>query len=355
MCDLPAHYSLAMDVSLPYAFDDLPGIGGVLKTFPEDFVVEELPAYEPAGEGDHAFLWIEKRNITTQQAVRRIAQVTGTAERDIGSAGLKDRVGVCRQFISIPADRAERVADVDDDSIRVLNVRRHRNKLRTGHLKGNAFSILVRDVCNDAIVRASAIQERVLQKGFPNYYGEQRFGDDCQTAQTGIDLLQGRLRTEDLPPRRRRFLLRFSLSAAQSLLFNAALKNRLSDDLLWTVLPGDVMQVTESGGIFVAEDVLREQERFEVRETVVTGPIFGPKMRQPQGDVAARERELLDEFAVDDDAFRRFSRLTRGTRRPYVVWPEDLSITPQEGGLQFRFKLPAGTYATTLLREFLRT
>lgn len=343
-----------MNLSVPYALSDVPGIGGLLKQSSHDFVVEEIPAYEPIGEGEHTFLWIEKRDMTTQQLVRHIANVTGTAQRDIGTAGLKDRAAVARQYISIPAGNAEHVDAIQNDSVRLLHARRHGNKLRTGHLKGNKFSILVRDVCHDALSHARVVESHVQKHGFPNYFGEQRFGANSETFQTGVKLLRGTLRSGDLPRSQRRFLLRFSISAVQSMLFNAALRDRINDDLWQTVLSGDVMQVVETGGLFVVEDRNVEQDRFDVRETVVTGPIFGLKMKQPAGEVAGREEAILDEFEFGIDDFGKFPRLSRGARRPYVVWPADLSVEPEDDGLRFCFALPRGCYATTLLREFMR-
>jgi tRNA pseudouridine13 synthase len=267
---------------------------------------------------------------------------------------LKDRLALCRQYLSIPAKFADRVAGVDDQSMRILHVRRHRNKLRTGHLKGNRFSVLVRGVRAEALDRAHAIQQHIAQHGFPNYFGEQRFGSAFQTVQTGIALLRGDTGAKDLPPGSRRFSLRFAISAVQSLLFNAALGARMNDGLTQTVLLGDVMQVTATGGLFVVRDVEREQDRCDRRETAIAGPMFGPKMKQPEEEVATRERDILDRYGLGADAFLKYRRLSSGTRRPYLGWPEALSIELHEDGLLFSFALRPGTYATVLLREFMQ-
>ncbi|MGH7128611.1 MAG: tRNA pseudouridine(13) synthase TruD, partial [Planctomycetaceae bacterium] len=157
----------------------------------------------------------------------------------------------------------------------------------------------------------------------------------------------------DLPASRRRFLLRLALSAAQSALFNRALAARIEDGLIECVLAGDVMQVVASGGLFLADDVPREQERFDRGETITTGPIFGVKMRRPAGEPLEREERLLNDCGMDHHCFGRFKRLMPGTRRAYVVRPEGLEIRPEADGLRFRFSLPSGSYATLLLREFL--
>ena len=355
LCDFTLLRRCAGPVTSACLTADLPGIGGTLKQFPEDFTVEELPAYEPSGDGEHLFLWIEKRGISAEQLSRHLARVLGISTNEIGVAGLKDRQAVTRQYLSVPARVASRVGEIETDAIHVLHDRLHGNKLRTGHLQGNRFSILVRNVSPNAHPQASAIAERVLAFGFPNYYGQQRFGFDGETAQTGFELLLGRKTARDLPGSRRKFLLRLCLSAAQSVMFNHALCKRLTDHLLHRVLPGDVMHVVASGGKFVAEDVETEQRRFEAHETAITGPLFGSKMKQPTGEPAERETQLLREFELNAKAFDRYRRLTSGTRRPYVIWVDDLVIESDSDGLRFRFTLPSGVYATTLLREFRKT
>jgi len=342
------------DTPLPYLTAGLPGIGGRLKERPEDFVVEEIPAYEPCGEGEHLFLWVEKTNVAADELTRHIARALRISPRDIGIAGLKDRRAVTRQFVSVPSRCEPHVERIETDRIRVLSCVRHGNKLRTGHLRGNRFSILVRDVAVDAASKCAPIAEAVARQGFPNYYGDQRFGRENETLRIGLELLGGRSTPSSIPPARRRFLMRMSLSAVQSALFNAILAERISDGLFTTVLAGDVMQVAASGGPFVATDAQLEQERFDRRETVLTGPIVGPQMTMPRDVPASREARVLTAWQLSLDDFSRFPKLTSGTRRPLVVWPDDLRTQPEESGMRFEFRLPSGVYATTLLREFLK-
>ena len=115
------------------------------------------------------------------------------------------------------------------------------------------------------------------------------------------------------------------------------------------------MQVVASGGPFVVEDIAREQPRFNAREIVISGPIFGPKMKPPAGEVAAREERLLASAGIPREAFERFANLTPGTRRPYLIWPEDLRVTGDRDGVRLEFTLPSGSYATVVLREFQKT
>jgi tRNA pseudouridine13 synthase len=225
--------------------------------------------------------------------------------------------------------------------------------LRSGHLRGNRFSILVRDVAPAAIPRARELLVRIERDGFPNYFGRQRFGVDSSTLVLGCDLLTGKQTPRDLPPSRRRFLLKLALSAVQSDLFNAVLADRIRDGLLRQVLAGDVMLVVATGGRFVAEDAAAEQVRLEQGEIVISGPIFGPKMLEPRGEPGRREAQLRESRGLSLDHFCRFAKLTSGTRRAMLVRPADVQAESTPAGLRLQFSLPSGVYATSLLRELL--
>lgn len=351
-CSMMTFDASANDKVLPYLTADIPGVGGELKQEAGDFEVEEIPAYLPLGSGEHLFLWIEKTGITTEQLTRHLVHVLRVPNRDIGVAALKDRHAVTRQFISVPAKFADRVPDVATDQIRVLSATLHQNKLRTGHLRGNRFSILLRNVRPGAAESASTMTSRLQQLGVPNYFGEQRFGRDGDTAELGFALLRGEQVPEDIHPSRRRFLVRLALSAAQSVLFNQLLAARLRAGELHRVILGDVLQVVASGGVFVCEDVQADQCRFENREIVPAGPMFGPKMKLAASDIAEREAQVLKDHHLTPEDFRRYHELTSGARRPYLIFPTDLEVSPEADGLRFRFSLPSGSYATVLLREF---
>ena len=178
---------------------------------------------------------------------------------------------------------------------------------------------------------------------------------DSSTLSLGCDLLTGKQTPRDLPPSRRRFLLKLALSAVQSDLFNAVLAAQIRDGLLRQVLAGDVMLVVATGGRFVVEDAATEQVRFEQGETVISGPLFGPKMLEPQGEPARRETQLLESRGLTPDHFCRFANLTSGTRRAMLIRPADVKSEPTPAGLRLQFSLPSGAYATSLLRELLFT
>src|SRR5688572_29983699 len=125
----------------PLLTPELPGVGGRIKAQPEDFEVEEVPAYLPSGEGDHLFLWVQKRGLGAEYFLRQVARRLGVASEDVGSAGLKDRHAVTRQWLSVPSSAESRLKELDGDGITLLSSSRHGNKLRPGHLRGNRFRI----------------------------------------------------------------------------------------------------------------------------------------------------------------------------------------------------------------------
>lgn len=331
----------------PLVTADLAGIGGRIKTVPEDFEVEEIPAYQPSGQGDFLYLWIEKRGLGAEYFVRQVARRLDLPVGDVGTAGLKDRHAVTRQMVSVPARVEERLPRLEGDGIRLLAVSRHGNKLRAGHLHGNRFRILLRDPCSEAAERLGPLLERLRRMGLPNFYGAQRFGRDGETVTLGLDLLRGQAKR----PVRNPFLRKLALSAAQSALFNHYLSRRMRDGLLHRVLAGDVMARWPFGGLFVAEDVSREQTRFDAREIVTAGPMFGRKTFAAAAEAAEREAAVLHEAELTPASFQAFGKLLAGTRRHNLIYLDDLKATVEPEGVRLAFTLPAGSYATVLLRE----
>jgi len=334
--------------SPPYFTSALPGVGGRIKVEPPDFDVEEIPAYEPAGSGEHLFLWVEKTDLGAEYFIRQVARRLGIANGEVGTAGLKDRRAVTRQWVSVPAGCEPVISKLDGDGIRVLRVSRHTNKLKPGHLRGNRFRILVRDA--NASVDPEPILNRIRAEGLPNSYGPQRFGRDGETAALGLSLLKGE------PVKvRNPFLRKLALSAAQSHFFNDYLGRRMADGLLRTVLAGDVMAKWPAGGMFTAEDVPAEQSRFDRRETVTAGPMFGRKTFPAKAAAAEREEAILATAGLSRASFAGFGKLVQGTRRHNLVYIDDLSAIWEASGLRLTFTLPAGSYATVLLREVMKT
>ncbi len=340
-------------MDLPYLTADLPGIGGALRTTNEDFVVDEEPAYPASGSGEHVFARIEKRGLTTGHAVDRIAHALNISPRDIGVAGMKDRHAVTRQWISLPPPLTpEAVGALALEDVVILEVARHPHKLRTGHVRANRFVLRVRGVGDDAETHARAILDRLATApGAPNWYGEQRFGRDGDNAAKGLAIVGGAR-----PPRDRK-LARLLVSSLQSQLFNDWLTARLNDGLYSHVLVGDILHKV-NGGMFACEDAATDEARLLAGELVLTGPMFGDRMRgATEGSpAAARELATLEARELLPDAFATVRSIAEGTRRDATITVgAPVVSTPLPGVLQVEFSLPGGAYATAVMRELMKS
>jgi tRNA pseudouridine13 synthase len=311
-------------VTLPYLTAGLAGTGGVLRSRDEDFVVDEELPYAPSGGGDHVFVRIEKRGMTSPEAARVIARTLGIRDRDIGIAGMKDRRAVTRQWLSLPPPvTPEAALAIALPELRVLEAHRHPHKLRTGHVRANRFVLVVRGAHPDAAARARAILDELGRSpGAPNWYGEQRFGRAGDNAARGMALVTG------AQPRGRNHRLdRLMVSALQSQLFNDWLVARLADGLYRTAIAGDVLH-KRGGGLFDCDDPAVDAARLLAGELVVTDPMFGDRMRQPAegSPAAAREAAILAAHQLDRAAFASVRAIAEGTRRDASIIVSDATV-----------------------------
>ncbi len=343
---------------LPYITADLPGIGGRLRTEVTDFEVEEIPAYQPCGDGDHVYAWIEKREMTTAFAIRELAKALELRESDIGAAGMKDKYAVTRQMLSLPPPTSpEAVLACEIAGLKVLSAKRHGNKLKTGHLKGNRFILTVRELsCSavEAAQRSRAILDRLSAvPGAPNWYGAQRFGRGGGNASIGKALVTQSKVPGKAPRGRQR---RLFISAYQSQLFNDCLAQRMRDGLFATVLLGDLLQKRDSGGVFACEDPETDQGRFTDGEVGLSGPMFGHRMKMPKEDTPAfaREASILESEGIQLASFSHLSKLANGARRAMSILLEEAEIVAIGDSLQVKFALPSGSYATAIMREVIK-
>jgi len=185
--------------------------------------------------------------------------------------------------------------------------------------------------------------------GLPNYFGAQRFGIDGQNIQRAVRWLIEGGRAPKAP-----FQRKMLASALQSALFNQLLGERLQRGDLHRALHGDLMRKEETGGLFVAEDAEQETQRVERWETSPTGPMFGPKMREAEHEAGTREQEILKHWGLSHDSMGAWRKIAPGTRRPLRVRPGHLRWKQIADQLELSFDLPAGSYATTLVREITK-
>lgn len=331
---------------------------GIFKVTPADFVVDEIPAYAPSGEGPHLYIHLRKTNRTTDSVVGDLSRALDVPRREIGVAGMKDKVGVTTQWISVPANKAdldERARALQLDGVEILDARRHQNKLKTGHLHGNRFRIVVRGIDPARMPEVTAALDRIARDGVPNAFGFQRFGRDGDNVERARSWLTGKTRAPGDPK-----LRRLHFSALQSAGFNAVLEQRVKDGTWTTPLLGDLLKKEETGGIFVCTDVQLDRERAASGEVCPTGPIVGDKMREPDADAFDLEQRILAPFIEGIDLHRARS-LGEGTRRALRMRVSELLYTPTttevtdgnrfagQAAIEVRFVLPKGAYATTVL------
>ncbi len=325
-------------MTVPLLTGDLPGTGGLTRVAEEDFRVEEIPLYPASGAGEHLYLTVEKRGRTTPEVAREIAQLLKMRDRDVGTAGLKDKRGVTVQQMSIASKLApDEARKLSGNGWRVVDASRHNNKLRPGHLRGNRFRIVVRGVGPDGLARAEAISARIKATGVANLFGPQRFGKYGDNADLGRKIL---LRDPAAQKAARdRFLRRMALSALQSELFNRCLEGRLRDGLFEKAIEGDVLRKRASGGLFVCEDPAADTPRVQAQEVDPAGPLPGHSIFAARGEALRREEAVLKGAgcaASLPHCGRRIARRSRGSRRAgALVYP------PQR---QLRDFSPAGNH-----------
>ena len=317
---------------------------------PEDFEVDELAAFEPSGQGEHLYVRVEKQGRETLEVARALAQRAAISLRDVGYAGLKDRQALTRQWFSLP--RRDEMDDLGLEGVRILSQTRHSQKLRTGVLRGNRFRIRARGTTD--VASARAILERLATEGVPNWFGAQRFGRRGDNA-----LLGGALIGLGSHPSARQvshdpFLRRLALSALQSELFNRLLAARVAEGRLDGLESGDVLEAPEDPRPIVAAVVQPWQARVAAFDVHVTGPMFGSRMTTPTGVPAEREAAELEAAGIERLAFARGGKEMQGTRRPYRVKLEGLTVEAEADALRLGFDLPAGAYATSIIRELTR-
>ena len=341
-----------MPIQDPFLTNHFPGIGGQIRTVPEDFQVDERPLYLPCGEGEHLYLTITKRGLSTPDLVRRLASLFGIKAQAVGVAGLKDARAVTTQMVSLQGVTPERVMGLKTDetllSLQILG--RHRNRLRTGHHAGNRFRLTVRKVADHAQETVPAVLEQLTTRGIPNYFGPQRQGKDGDNYKTGAALLHDARRRERMNRNQRIWYL----NSYQSFLFNRILARRI--DQIDKVFVGDWAMKSDNGACFHVDDVEKEQPRVDRFEISPTGILFGSRVSWADGEPGAIEDAVLAEAGATKDTLIAAAKACgfRGERRALRVPLIEPEWSLNDDVLTLSFTLPPGAYATSVLREIMK-
>jgi tRNA pseudouridine13 synthase len=320
-----------------------------IRSVPEDFRVEEVLGFAADGEGPHVMLTVEKRGANTHWVAGQLARHAGIPPREVGYAGLKDRHAVTVQSFTLNLDRKPEPDwnALPTDEFKVLKAERHRRKLKTGSLAGNRFRLVLRELSGPVSVLLPKL-EAIKSRGAPNYFGEQRFGRGAANIQKAEAALSGRLRIHD------RRLFSLLLSTARSLIFNDLLSARVEAGTWDRVLAGEVLMLDGSHSVFRAVEGDAElPARLQNGDVHPTGPLWGRGEPLTSGDVQALEADVA----------ARHPALTKGlakvgvdmARRSLRLPVRDFAWQTEGEALILEFFLPAGAYATTVLRELVQT
>ena len=330
---------------------------GRIKSFADDFIVEEELGFELTGDGEHHLLWVEKYNTNTAFVAEQLAKFSGIALRDISYAGRKDKFARTRQYFSVyqGKHRAPDWQHFEHPDIRILSTTRHNKKLRTGALKGNRFSLIIRELGQVNEAQLTQRMQEIESQGVPNYYGQQRFGEmhtkDKVILNGNLDLGMRMAKGEPIKNRNKRSM---AISALRSYLFNEATSKRIEHSLHTTILRGDALQLTGSNSYFiVGEDESMEtlNTRLAARDIAITAPLVGSGKLNTKSTALSLEQETL---AQHSDIVTALSSIgLKQERRPIILYPRDIRWDLSSEFLSLSFSLPSGCFATSVLREII--
>lgn len=353
-----------------YSYNHTP-INAYFSKNSSDFVVREVPLYEFSGNGEWCVILLQKKDLTTNQALQILSEALGVKMREFGYAGLKDKQGLTTQYISFPFKFEKNLTNLSHEKIKILDTFRHLNKLKIGYLKGNNFFIRLKKIMSSDAIKLQNIIQNIAKHGFANYFGYQRFGKFGDNFELGEAVLNGEKKIKN--PK----MANFFISAFQSKLFNLWLEKRVelskfadefninefakiykfekniakeivSQKQPFKLLKGDILGHFPYGKFFVCENLQSEIERFLKQDITVSGVIYGNK-NIASCDIARHiENEIFDKFA-------NLQSKMNGSRRFAWTFLDDVKFSYDENNAWFNlnFYLPKGSYATVVLEEIL--
>ena len=323
-----------------------------MRVEPEDFRVDERPLYLPCGEGEHLYVKVTKRLLSTPDLIRKISSTAGVKAQGIGTAGLKDARAITTQMISlhgVTMDGLSRLK-IDEQILAIEVLGRHRNRLRPGHHAGNRFQLVIRDVNAGAKEVVPIVLEELSRRGVPNYFGPQRQGKSGENYQVGAALLTDSAKREKMSRAKRMWYL----NTFQSYLFNRILARRL--DRIDRILVGDWAMKMDNGACFLVEDAQKEQARADRFDISPTGILFGSRVSWASGEPGEIERLVVEDSGSTREGLVDAAKACgfRGERRSFRIPLAELDWTLNGSVLTLSFFLPPGAYATSVLRELMK-
>ena len=331
-------------MDLAYLQKTPPKQTALLKAECADFVVKEQLGYDMSGDGEFVAVKVRKTDCNTLFVGEQLAKFAGISARNMSYAGLKDRKAVTEQWFSLqmPGQPTPDFSQFSLEGVEILEITRHQRKIRIGSLQGNHFEILLRNA-----EETDELKERLdflAKNGFPNYFTEQRFGRDGNNLTQALRWANGEIKVKDRNKRS------FYLSAARSEVFNLIVAKRIELGLAKQVLHGDILQLNGSHSWFVAdesEDLTQLQQRLVQQDILLTAPLIGEEDKSAvdfENEIFAAHQALF--------ALMRQERM-KAARRPILMQPQQFQWQFEPNGLRLKFYLPAGSYATALVRELV--
>ena len=331
-------------MDLAYLQKTPPKQTALLKAECADFVVKEQLGYDMSGDGEFVAVKVRKTDCNTLFVGEQLAKFAGISARNMSYAGLKDRKAVTEQWFSLqmPGQPTPDFSQFSLEGVEILDVTRHQRKIRIGSLQGNHFEIFLRNAeeTDELKVRLDFL----AKNGFPNYFTEQRFGRDGNNLTQALRWANGEINVKDRNKRS------FYLSAARSEVFNLIVAKRIELGLAQQVLNGDILQLNGSHSWFVvdeSEDLAQLQQRLAQQDVLLTAPLIGEEEKSAvdfEHEIFAQHQALFD--------LMRQERM-KAARRAILMQPQHFQWQFEPNGLRLQFALPAGSYATALIRELV--
>jgi tRNA pseudouridine13 synthase len=387
-----------------------PGIGGAIKSAPEDFLVEELAPDGTIFEfdrqtahsdepGPYLHFVLQKNNWSTSSAISEISKRLHTSQSNFNFAGSKDKLAITTQLASVRGSSKEAILGMRIKDISINGVWSALGRVQLGDLLGNRFTIRVRDASDGAADKVAAIADE-LGSRVPNYFGEQRFGSSRRnTHLVGEKLLkgevedaaimylcdsEGEMHAEATLARKELVETRDFVRALQSFPRHLRLERSMlahlakrPDDYSGALcsLPRNILLMfihayqSDLFNRLLSERLIEGGGALELEEgEYFCGDTLGfPDLNKTEGEgwisakligyntpLNRREKALFDTLGIQKDAFRMKAMpeiASKGTYRTLLAPLKDFNFNGDT--TTFSFALPSGSYATVAMREFM--